>query len=94
MVVVTSPASSPPVSGRGSHQDCVCPLLVLPLQRLFQVCGDPLPWLERTQRLEEVAESWELQPEAREDENRPRADKSNIASYSMNCVLVRDRGVF
>ena len=74
VVVVTSPASSPPVSGRGSHQDCVCLLLVLPLQHLFQVRGDPLPRLERTQCLEEVAESWELQPEAREDENRPRAD--------------------
>ena len=32
------------------------------------------PRPEGTQCLEEVAESWELQPEAREDENRPRAD--------------------
>ncbi|CAN0486899.1 unnamed protein product [Rangifer tarandus platyrhynchus] len=70
VVVVTSPAPSPPVSGRGLHQDCVCPLLVLPCSGCVGVGPRP----EGTQCLEEVAESWELQPEAREDENRPRAD--------------------
>lgn len=75
VVVVTSPAPSPPgVWARLASGLCLSALGSSLATSVPGVWGwGPRP--EGTQCLEEeVAESWELQPEAREDENRPRAD--------------------